>query len=180
MSPRFAALMIGCASLLGGCNPTTVGIAASPLFIEGQQTNLLNVSYAAADALSVQTKQKVPVYSTLRIVPLEEIPHKRHQKTVNNPQLGLVMTDQLHARFQQLGYQMVDGDATGQVSGLYEVIGKQLAVRLRMTDGRTGAHIGQYDYWMPITSDVRRYMDPNSGGIPLYKVREGIDSMVDR
>jgi hypothetical protein len=173
-------MMIGCAALIGGCNPTTVGIAASPLFIEGDQTNLLNVSYAAADALSVQTKPRVPNYSTLRITQLEEIPHKRHQKTVRNQQLGKVMTDQLHARFQQLGYQMVDGDAKAQVSGLYEVIGKQLAVRLRMTDGRTGAHIGQYDYWMPITSDLRRYMDPNSGGIPIYKVREGLDSIVDR
>lgn len=180
MSPRSAALMIGCAALLGGCNPTTVGIAASPLFVEGQQTNLLGTSYAAADQLSVQTKQRVPTSSTLRLMPLEEIPMQRNNKTVHNPKLGQLMTDQLHARFQQLGYQMVEGDARGQVSGLYEVIGKQLAVRLRMTDGRTGDHVGQYDYWMPITSDIRRYMNPNSGGIPVYRMREGLDEMVDR
>jgi hypothetical protein len=180
MAPRFAVLMIGCAALLGGCNPTTVGIAASPLFVEGQQTNLLNASYAGADQLSVQTKQRVPTYSTLRIVPLTEIPRQRNKKDIYNPRLGQLMTDQLHARFQQLGYQMVEGDAKAQVSGVYEVIGKQLAVRLRMTDGRTGAHVGQYDYWMAITGDMRRYMDPNGGGIPIYQMREGLDEMIDR
>lgn len=180
MRPRFAALMIGCAALLGGCNPTTVGLAASPLFYEGKQTNLLNASYGAVDQLSVQTQQRVPPTSTLRIVPLKEIPQQKYNKKIQNPKLGLIMTDQIRARLQLLGYQIVEGDAKAEVSGLYEAIGKELAVRIRMTDGRTGVQIGQHDYWMPITSDVRRYMDPNSGGIPVYRVREGLDEMIDR
>ena len=171
---------MGCAILLGGCNPTTVGIAASPIFVEGKQTNLLNASYAAVDVLSVQTRQRVPVHSTLRISPLEEIVDTNKQRVVRNTELGNLMTDQIKARFQQLGYQVTEGDAKGQVTGVYEVIGQQLAVRLRMKDARTGADVGQYDYWMPITSDIRRYMDPYSGGIPIYKVREGAEGMFDR
>jgi hypothetical protein len=180
MTPRLAFLAAGCALLLGGCNPTTVGIAASPLFVEGKQTNLLNQSYAAVDSITVQTKQKFPARSTLRIAQLEEIVDTDRQKVIRNPELGKMMTDQIRSRFEQLGYPVVEGDAKGQLTGLYQVIGKQLAVRLKLSDGRTGAQLGQYDYWMPITSDIRRYMDPYSGGIPLYKVREGLDGMVDR
>lgn len=181
MTSRFAVLSaIGCALFLSGCNPTTVGIAASPLFVEGQQTNLLNQSYAAVDTLTVQTKQRFPARSSLRIAQLEEIVDTSKQKVIRNPELGKIMTDQIRSRFEQLGYPVVQGDAKGQLTGLYQVIGKQLAVRLKLSDARTGEQMGQYDYWMPITSDIRRYMDPNGGGIPLYKVREGLDSMIDR
>lgn len=180
MTSRLTLSVIGCALLLGGCNPTTVGIAASPLFVEGQQTNLLNQSYAAVDSITVQTKQKFPPQSTLRIAQLEEIVDTSGKKVIRNPELGKIMTDQIRSRFEQLGHPVVQGDAKGQLTGLYQVIGKQLAVRLKLSDGRSGALMGQYDYWMPITSDIRHYMDPNGGGIPLYKVREGLDGMIDR
>lgn len=180
MSSRLALSAIGCALLLGGCNPTTVGIAASPLFVEGKQTNLLNQSYAAVDFITVRAKQKFPPYSTVRIAQLEEIVDMSGEKVVRNPELGKMMTDQIRSRFEQLGHPVVQGDAKGQLTGLYQVIGKQLAVRLKLSDGRTGAMMEQYDYWMPISSDIRRYMDPRSGGIPLYKVRESLDGMVDR
>jgi hypothetical protein len=180
MTSRFAFFAIGCALLLSGCNPTTVGIAASPLFVEGKQTNLLNQSYAAVDSITVQTKQKFPERSTLRIAQLEEIVDTSKKRVIRNPELGIMMTDQIRSRFEQLGYPVVEGDAKGQLTGLYQVIGKQLAVRLKLSDARTGVLMRQYDYWMPITSDMRRYMDPYGGGIPLYKVREGLDSAVDR
>lgn len=178
-APRILAVL-GCALLAGGCNPTTVGIAASPLFVKGDSVNLLNASYAATDALSVQTKQKLPTNSTLTVLPFEEIVHKSGDKVLTNPKLGALMADQIRARFLQLGYQVTEEGGKGQVTGIYEVIGRDLAIRLRMKNASTGALYGQYDYWLPITSDIRRHMDPNSGGIPIYRVREGMDAMFDR
>jgi hypothetical protein len=180
MSPRFRALALGCALLLGGCNPTTVGIAATPFLVKGESVNLLNASYAAADTLSVQTKQKLPPYSTLSVMTLEEIIDTSREKIITNPKLGTIMSDQIRSRFMQLGYQVAESGAKGQVSGVYEVVGQNLAIRLRMKNARTGALYGQYDYWLPITSDIRRYMNPNGGGIPVYRLREGIDGIVDR
>ena len=109
MTSRFAFLAIGCALLLSGCNPTTVGIAASPLFVEGKQTNLLNQSYAAVDSITVQTKQKFPERSTLRIAQLEEIVDTSKKRVIRNPELGVMMTDQIRSRFEQLGYPVVEG-----------------------------------------------------------------------
>lgn len=178
---RFAPLLaVGCALIVTGCNPTTVGIAASPLFVQGDQVNLLNASYAAADSLFVRVQQRVPSSSMVSMSPLEEIVDTSKEKVVRNPKLGAIMTDQLRSRFEQLGYQMTEDKAKATISGSYQVVGRNLAVRLRMNDAKTGTQIGQHDYWMPITADIRRYMDPNSGGLPIYKVREGIDGLVDR
>ena len=180
MSTALRILVAGCTIFVGGCNPTTVGIAASPLFIKGETVNLLNASYAAADSLSVQTQKKLPANSTLTIMPFEEIVHKSGEKVLTNPRLGALMADQIRSRFIQLGYQVTEEGGKGQVTGLYEVIGRDLAIRLRMKNTGTGNLYGQYDYWLPITSDIRRHMNPNSGGVPIYRVREGIDSMFDR
>ena len=179
LPPRILGVL-GCALLAGGCNPTTVGIAATPLFVKGDSVNLLNASYAAADELSVRTQQRLPKSSTLTVLPFEEIVHKDGEKVLTNPKLGALMADQIRARFIQLGYQVVEQGGAGQVTGLYEVIGRDLAIRLRVRNGSGDALYTQSDYWLPITSDIRRHMNPNSGGVPIYRVRESIDGMFDR
>jgi hypothetical protein len=181
-TPSLKIMALTAALLCGGCNPYSLGVAASPLFVKTQHVNLLNASYAAADVLATQTKQKFDKNRTLSILPFTEIVDENRKPVVlRNPKLGAVMMDQLQARFVQLGYRIVDGTGTapsGILTGVYEVIGNDLAVRLRLKDAKTGELYGMYDYWMPVTSDIRRYMDERGGGIPLYKMREGLDQII--
>lgn len=172
---------------LTGCNPTTLGVAASPLFVQTEHVNLLNASYAGADQLSMISASKYNKSQTVYVAPFEEITHTKSvmggkkEITIRNEKLGALMTDQVRARMIQLGYRVVEdkADAKGVVAGIYEAMGKKLAVRLRLQDVKSSELYGMYDYWLPITPDIRRHMDPNSGGIPLYKMREGLDQMID-
>lgn len=179
-------LVVTGALMLTACNPTTVGLAVSPLFSPSDQVNVLNSSYAAADQLSVQTTQKFSRHNTLVVETLQEIVDPKRTRpdrsVITNPKVGALISDQLEARFIQLGYdvQRQGSPAKGHVVGLYEVVGKKLAVRIRLKDSKTGTMLGQYDYWLPITPSIRRHMDEYSGGIPVYKVREGLDQIIDR
>ncbi len=172
---------------LAGCNPTTLGIAASPLFVQTEHVNLLNASYAGADQLSMIAGSKFSKDQTVYIAPFEEIVHTKSvmggkkEITIRNEKLGALMTDQLRARMIQLGYRVIEdqAEAKGIVAGVYEAVEKKLAVRLRLKDSKSSELYAMYDYWLPITPDIRRHMDPNSGGIPLYKMREGLDQMID-
>lgn len=188
MRIRYAFPLMAAALLpLAGCNPTTLGIAASPLFVQTEHVNLLNASYAGADQISMisaaRYTKNLPVY----VAPFEEIIHTKSvmggkkEITIRNEKLGALMTDQVRARMIQLGYRVVEdqADAKGIVAGIYEATGKRLAVRLRLKDAKSSELYAMYDYWLPITPDIRRHMDPNSGGIPLYKMREGLNEMID-
>lgn len=185
MKRSFAILMGTAALCVAGCNPTTMGIAVSPLFAASEPVNVLNSSFAAADQLSVQTIQKFPRDNTISVETLQEIVnpnrHRPDKTVITNPKVGMLISDQLEQRFIQLGYKvMPQGEASkGKVEGLYEVIGKNLAVRLRLRDTKTNVMLGQYDYWLPITPSIRRHMDEYSGGIPIYKIREGFDQIID-
>jgi len=177
-------LIVSSALAIGGCNPYTVGTAMSPLFVKTNHVNLLNASYAAADVLAVQTKQTLLKSTPLVVHDFEEIKHTqksldgKKEVVIRNTKLGLVMHDQIRSRFQQLGYNITDANARAAITGIYEVIGNDLAVRLRVKEVSTGKQLGQYDYWMPITSDLRKYMDPaGERGIPVYKVRESMDGI---
>ena len=175
-------MALAAALLCGGCNPYTLGMAAAPMMVKTKHVNLLHASYAAADVLSTQTKQRFDRARPLAIMPFTEIVDENRKPVVlRNPKLGAVMTDQVRTRFVQLGYRVVEetGSApSGIVTGVYEIIGNDLAVRLRLKDAKTGELYGMYDYWMPVTSDIWRYMDERGGGIPLYKMREGLEQIV--
>lgn len=168
------------ALLCGGCNPYTLGMAAAPMMVKTKHVNLLHASYAAVDVLVSQTQQKFSRDRTLAIMPFTEIVDESREVVLRNPKLGAIMTDQVQTRFTQLGYKVVESaPASGIVTGVYEVVGDNLAVRLRLKDSKTGELYGMYDYWMPVTSDIRRYMDERSVAIPLYKLREGMDQIVE-
>lgn len=185
MKRSFAMVMVSGALCLAGCNPTTVSLAAAPLFAPKDQVNVLNSSYAAADQLSVQTIQKFPRNNTVVIETLEELVHADRKRpdgaVITNPKVGALIADQIEARFIQLGYNVMPqgSPSKGKVVGLYEIVGRQLAVRIRLRDSKTDAMLGQYDYWLPITPSIRKHMDAYSGGIPLYKVREGFNQILD-
>ncbi len=181
MKKAYPIVAVFAALLLGGCNPTTLSLAASPLFNESEHVNFLNANYAAADQLTMQARQRLPKGNTLVVSTLEEIVDRSGQKIITNPNLGAVMADHLEQRFIQLGYNVVKvgSPARGAVTGLYQPVGKRLSVRLRVTDTKTGTQLAVYDYWLPITSEIRRHMNPNSGGFPLYRMRESLDEMID-
>ncbi|MFA5593102.1 MAG: hypothetical protein WC989_07295 [Micavibrio sp.] len=175
-------VIAACAVLLcGGCNPVTVGIAASPLLVKTKHTNLLNGSYAAVDVLVSKTQARFSREKKLLITPLKEIERVDGGKLRSNPNLGLIMTDHIIARFHQLGYNVAENTsgADGIITGAYEIIGKDLAVRLRFHNARTGELYEMYDYWMPVTSDIRRYMGEDERVIPVYKIREDLERVIE-
>ncbi len=172
---------------LAGCmNPSVVGTAATSLIYGGESVNLANATYAAVDNLTVQTKQRFDRNSPLIVERLVEIPRIRNDKKVTNPKLTDLMTEQIRTRFMQLGYNVVDtttstgAKSQGVVFGSYEAYTKTLTVRLQMKDRSSGQLLGLQVYSLPITGDIRRHMDPYSGGIPLYQVRDGMDEIFDR
>jgi hypothetical protein len=174
----FAAIMASL--LLGGCNPTTVGVAASPFLLPGPQVNFMNANHAAIDTVVVKAGKSFPKGRTVMIAPFREIVDRTAKRVIENPGLGAKLEDDMVARFIQLGYTVVESGGQGRLEGVYEVIGNDLAVRLRLKDSKTDTLYTMHDYWLPLTASIRRHMNPNSGGIPLYKAREGLEGMINR
>ena len=173
MLRRFRPVLMLCAAslLLPSCTGVVLGSAAS-MGIRPKHVNVVNASYAAADTLSVRTQQTFRRDRILVIQNFDEVTHKyvdykdkeRRKKTVSFPNLGLALTNQIRERFQQLGYKVVNqplaGVEYGEVYGVYEVVDRDLNISLRFYDRRDDALLSLYDYTLPVTSEVRRYM-PN-------------------
>ena len=147
-----------------------VGVA-TPMIIQQKHVNLLNSSYAAADILSQQTQKTFSRTSPLVVSDLEEILDMNQKKIIANPKVGRVLGEQIRTRFVQLGYNVVDGyqgggENPGEVSGTYEIVNSRINISLRMRDKKTGKVIGLYDYSLPLTYDIKKYMSGNANMLP--------------
>lgn len=164
-------LLTSAALFLGGCPAFVMGVA-TPGIIHQDRVNLMNASYAAVDTLSQQTAKRFALETPLVVSNLVEIPDMAQKPVTMNPKVGSVLTEQIHDRFEQLGYNVVDagrypGAGTfGEITGSYEIKDGTMTVALRMMERKTGKLIGTYDYALPVTYDIKKYMTQKPNTLP--------------
>lgn len=154
---------------LVGCEAVALGVA-TPMAIQQKRVNLTNSSYAAADVLAQQTGKKMPKSMPLMVSELQQIIDINEKGAKPSPKLGRVITEQIQTRFAQLGYNVVDAPPAfvsarqpgAEVIGTYEIVKSgfngTLNVSLKVRDNGRGKIIGLYDYSLPATYDIRKYM----------------------
>lgn len=160
------------ALFLGGCEALVIG-AATPGIIKAKRVNLLNASYAAAETLAQQSQKRLERDIPLIVLDLQEIPDTSKEPLIVNPKVGTVISSQMRERFIQLGYTVQDSGAYaggrnyGEVSGTYELKNGTMTVQLKMIDLRNGRIVGSYNYSLPITYDIKKYMTQDAHSLPL-------------
>lgn len=170
---RFLGIMMVTSSiLLAGCEAVAIGVA-TPMVVQQKHVNLANASYAAADTLAQQTEKRFTKERPLVVEDLQEIIDMNQKKIITNPKVGRVLSEQMRTRFVQLGYNVVDAGSyhgtaasMGVVSGTYEFVHSTMNVSLRMTDKKTGRIISVYDYSLPVTYEIKKYMTGNANMLP--------------
>ena len=182
-----AALLLSSALLLGGCEAVALGVA-TPMVIQQKHVNLPNASYAAADILSQQAGKRLEKERPLIVTDLQEVfnPNQARPPVANiddvidrtkgkpqpSPKVGQVISSQMRDRFTQLGYNVVQspvyqgGGAPAEVSGTYEFVSGTMIVALRMVDRGNGQVITIYNYSLPMTYDIRKYMHGSANMLP--------------
>ena len=171
MSRFGTALLLSSVLALGGCMPVVAGVA-TPMIIQQKHVNLTNASYAAADSISQQAGKRFSTERTLVVEDLQEIIDMSQKKPIANPKVGRVISEQMRDRFTQLGYKVSQspvyqgGGAPGVVSGTYEFVSGTMIVALKLTDRDTGQIVTIYNYSLPVTYDIKKYMSGNAGVLP--------------
>lgn len=171
MRCSFATLLLTSALALGGCQVVAAGVA-TPMIIQQKHVNLTNASYAAADTISQQAGKRFPAGRSLVVENLQEIIDMDQKKPIANPKVGIVISEQLRDRFTQLGYTVAQspayqgGGAGGVVTGTYEFVSGTMIVALKLIDRNSGQIITTYNYSLPMTYDIKKYMSGNAGMLP--------------
>ena len=171
MRARYTALLLSSILVLGGCEAVAVGVA-TPMVIQQKKVNLTNASYAAADTLSQQAGKRFLPGRNLVVEDLQEIIDMNQKKPIANPKVGKVISSQMRDRFTQLGYTVANssvyqgGGTPGVVSGTYEILNGTMSVALKLVDANTGGIITTYNYTLPVTYDIKKYMSGNAGVLP--------------
>lgn len=187
MRARYAALLLSSVLVLGGCEAVAIGVA-TPMVIQQKKVNLLNASYAAADTISQQAGKRFLPGRNLVVQDLQEIFHandarppianvddviyRASGKAKPSPKLGQVLSSQLRERFTQLGYTVANssvyqgGGVPGVVSGTYEILGGTMTVALKLVNSDTGQLITTYNYSLPVTYDIKKYMTGSANTLP--------------
>lgn len=171
MRPTFAQIVLTSALALGGCVPVVAGVA-TPMVIQQKHVNLPNSSYAAAESLAQQAGKQLPKARPLIVANLQEIIHTNQKKPVASPKVGIVISEQMRDRLTQLGYNVVQspvyqgGAAPMEITGTYEFVSGVMNVALRLSDRETGRVVTLYNYALPMTYDIRKYMPGNANTLP--------------
>lgn len=171
MRRLLATLVLTSALFTGGCEVVAVGVA-TPMIIQQKHVNLTNASYAAADSISQQAGNRFSKERPLIVDDLQEIIDMNKTKPIASPKVGQVISAQMRDRFTQLGYKVVGegvrttGGAPGEVSGTYEFVSGTMIVALKLTDRGTGEVITLYNYSLPVTYDIKKYMPSNANMLP--------------
>ncbi len=182
-----AALLLSSALILGGCEAVAIGVA-TPMIIQQKHVNLPNASYAAADSMSQQAGKRLPKERPLVVSDLQEIfnPNEARPPVANvddvidrtkgkpqpSPKVGKVISSQMRDRFIQLGYNVSQspvyqgGGAPVEVSGTYEFVSGTMIVALRMVDRENGQVVTIYNYSLPVTYDIKKYMTGSAHMLP--------------
>ncbi|MGN7437813.1 MAG: hypothetical protein ACTHOO_04140 [Alcanivorax sp.] len=142
---------------------TSYGVFSDP------KVNLKEKNYAAADFLQSQIKKHVSAHNILVAMPLDEV----DQPGITSP-FGSYVSEGIGLRLQELGYQVLLHNVTpyGNQSlypkpkvmpqadfvlrGSYAVKVKTVDVYLRVVDTSSQNIVGQFDYTMPLSREIKK------------------------
>lgn len=179
-------LFLCSALLLPACETVAVGVA-TPMVVKKRHLNLTNASYAAIETLVTQTNQKIDRTRPFIVQDLQEVIHEPdktgifpRRKVFKNPRLIAVMEEQMSSRLQILGYRVLDKVSPPATSTPpYIVFGTfhidngdifehrgTMQVALQMRDPSNNRIISTHNYFVPITDEVREYMDSRNVLLP--------------
>lgn len=188
MKGRFPLIvLLSSAVLLPGCEKLAMGTTATPILFQKRHVNLVNATYAATETLVQQTPVRLDRNAPFVIHPLREILHNPEDdgsgiprmKREANPNLGKAMTNRITTRLRELGYNVVKAETAPraglEINGIYDIYGGQILgrdqkmkVTLQLSDIATKKVISESDFIIPVTDEVREYMD--SGNVHLPSV----------
>jgi hypothetical protein len=188
MRTRLPLSLFLCTALLLPARETVAVGVATPMVVQKRHVNLANATYAAADTVVQQTSVRLDRNAPFVIHALDEVDHTAKEgeeswaprrKVHPNPNLGKAITNRLVTRIRELGYNVVDASsapkAGTELRGIYDVYGgnfldrnQKLKVTLQLTDIASGRIVSDHDFIIPVTDEVREYMD--SGNVLLPKL----------
>ncbi len=176
-----AGLIASAPLALTGCAQTLLETG----IFDGDSTNLLETSYGAADLLAHQAKGTLkpgtPVHTGIltNLYPQTSPASKPGTPVMTSPPppapFGKVITGQVAARLQQLGFNVIGdgGAATMQgdavLTGQYARANGKVLINLRMLDSGSGRVLAAYDYTLPVTGEISDLLgtDDRSGWFDL-------------
>jgi hypothetical protein len=169
---------------LTGCAQTLLETG----IFDGDSTNLLETSYGAADLLAHQAKGTLkpgaPVHTGILTNLYPQTSSSKPGTPSGTPVMtsppppapfGKVITGQVAARLQQLGFNVIGdgGAATGPgdavLTGQYARANGKVLINLRMLDSNSGRVLAAYDYTLPVTGEISDLLgtDGRSGWFDL-------------
>lgn len=183
----FLLLLLSSAALLPGCQAAAVGSTATPIIFQKKHVNLVNASYAAVESLVQKTNVRLDRNAPFVVQPLREILHTPQDDGTGiprvqrkpNPNLGKALTNRMTTRIRELGYNVVERDTSPgrgvEMNGIFDIYGGQflgrdqkMKVTLQLTDIATKKVIGEHDFIIPVTDEVREYMDSDNVYLPSF------------
>ncbi len=163
---------------LGGCAAAVIGVA-TPMVIQQDHVNLANASYAAVDIMVQQAGKQINYQMPIAVADLQEVIDTKKTYANENmrpkpsPKVGVVIADQMRARFVQLGYNLVEPSAitpdhknAALVTGSYTIRNSKINIEVRMTDRKSGRVIGVTNYGLPVTYEIRKFMPSGINQLP--------------
>lgn len=156
---------------LGACS----GTALQNDFFTGQEVNLTESSYGAADMLAQQSRSFVTPETPLQIGRLSDMRAPQDMTA-----FGRIVASHVGSRFVQLGYNVVNvmpvpvtvpgqevSNAMQQtappggamITGQYAIARRDVMINLQVIDGQSGRLLAAYDYSVPMTADVKALLD---------------------
>lgn len=165
--------MLSPALILGGCEAVALGVA-TPMVIQQKHVNLENASYAAVETMIHQAGKNLNRETPLIVSDLQEIVDTNQKPVITNPKIGPLLGGQMRDRFVQLGYNVMDtdmyqggmNDGLFELSGTYQFLHSDMIVSLKMTDRRAGRIVTVYNYSLPVTYEIKKYMTGNANMLP--------------
>ncbi len=163
--------------LVSGCTSQPVmGGAGYALmrYFEDPGVNLMEKNYAAADYMNQQVSNFVRPGDGIKAVPLQDI-----NEPALSTAIGRVVARQTGERYRQLGYDIditetsppaqsnvphaakaVESNPEYILSGTYYRANRGVDIKLRMVQAGTGRIVGEFDYRLPYTNEIRKLTSP--------------------
>lgn len=180
-------LLLASAAILPGCERLTMATTATPIIFQKRHVNLVNATYAATETLLQKTSVRLDKNAPFVVQPLREIVHNPEDdgtgiprlKPKPNPNLGKALTNRITTRTRELGYNIVKSEVSPrsgvELNGIYDLYGGQflgrdqkMKVTLQLTDIASKQVIGEHDFIIPVTDEVREYMDSDNVHLPSF------------
>lgn len=180
-------LVLSSALLLPGCQAASVGSAAVPIIFQKRHVNLVNASYAGIETLVQKSSTRLDRNAAFVVHPLREILHKPQDDGTGiprlerkaNPNLGKALTNRMATRARELGYNVVKSDVSPrsgvEVNGIFDLYGgyflgrdQKMKVTLQLSDIATSKILSEHDFIIPVTDEVREYMDQDNVHMPSF------------